>query len=333
GGKISDAIEIFTRINTKGSTLTKDWMLSALTSDEGTDFNLNDNIKDLKQDLRSYGFEYLKRDTVIQCIQNSFGHIYFDTKIEDLARRNDFIDTVDKALKSIYKAVRFLYEELLVVTPKLLPYNNQLIFLTEFFNYFDNPSEQQKNDLKKWFWQTSYANYFTIYSLSKIREAYKLFQGYLLGKSHIILYNDKPNQPFTVASFPNKLAYKGVRSKTLTLFLLNYANQFEKAITVLGDSQALNNIYLYPTDNSAEGVISLLDTDENLELLFLVTNKRAPKNLEIALTEDLYQDDLQKFFLTRDMIGKNKKEVLQIRKELIQKEEKKFVESLGLQYE
>ena len=63
------------------------------------------------------------------------GGIYFDYPIESLVKRNDFIEVTQKALKSTLRAVKFLYENLLVLSNKLLPYHSQLVFLVPFFNY------------------------------------------------------------------------------------------------------------------------------------------------------------------------------------------------------
>ena len=40
GGSIKDAVDIFSRINSKGITISQDWMLSALTSSEDDNFYL-----------------------------------------------------------------------------------------------------------------------------------------------------------------------------------------------------------------------------------------------------------------------------------------------------
>ncbi|MBT3209732.1 MAG: DUF262 domain-containing protein [Bacteroidetes bacterium] len=327
GGKIEDAIEIFTRINSKGSIISPDWMLSALTSNENKDFNLGNLINELIVDLDEFNFGNIKRVLIVQCIQNSFGNIYFDTKIEVLHKRSNFIETTYKTIESIKKAVKFLFEELLVVSNKLLPYNSQLVFITDFFNQIENPSIQQLDILKKWFWQTTYANYFTIYSLSKIREAYELFQKYLQGKTDQILYNDKPNNPFTVIDFPNKIFFGSVRAKALVLFMLNYSHNFKP---INADEDCSLKLRYYIHENSAknklpENVIPLIRN--------VITQKGHQKNLGFTLDEK----DYNKYFLTEAMLTLDKKGdtvgFLKQRKELIIQAERKFVEELNLVYE
>ena len=148
GGSIKDAIDIFSRVNSKGITISQDWMLSALTSSEKEGFNLGEILGNLLLDLKEFNFGDIKRDILLQCIQNSFGKIYFDQKLEDLSDRNDFKDVTYKTVGSIKKAVRFLFEELEVIDRRLLPYNNQLIFITYFFNKIDHPNDCNLKMLK-----------------------------------------------------------------------------------------------------------------------------------------------------------------------------------------
>jgi len=336
GGEIEDAVEIFTRINSKGSVITPDWMLSALTNNEQKDFNLGKIINDLLNDLKFYNFGDIKRELIVQCIQNSFGKIYFDTKIKDLLKRKDFDTITYKTVDSIKKAVEFVYTELSVVNSKLLPYNNQLIFITDFFNQFENLTTNQKDELKKWFWRTTYANYFTIYSLSKIREAYDQFQLYLEGKSDILLYNDSPEKPFTVIDFPNTINFKSVRAKALTLFLLNYSNDFK--ILNQDNINTLQLLNLFEDRNEdgyfpPEGVVPMIENENNIFLLNEITGTKKPKQLSGFISKEKYSKEFEKFFLTKDMITLSKKDVLSLRKKLIIEKEKNFVLQLGLQYD
>ena len=53
-------------------------MLSALTSSEDDNFNLGEILGNLLLDLREYNFGDIRRDILVQCIQNSFKlHQYF----------------------------------------------------------------------------------------------------------------------------------------------------------------------------------------------------------------------------------------------------------------
>ena len=220
---IEEAVEIFWRVNATGLPISKDWIANALTLSD--DFRLGDEIDNLILELKPYSFNNIKRDIIFQCIQNSFGKIYFDFKIEELVKRKDFANIAIKSIESIKKSVKFLYENLLVFNHKILPYNSQLIFLTAFFNKLKNtePTEIQILELKKWFWVTSYSNYFSIYSLSNQRKAFEQFNLFVNNEKVSPIFNDKVNLKFSTLNFPEKTFMGSVRSKALTLFMINYA--------------------------------------------------------------------------------------------------------------
>lgn len=331
GGDIEKAVNIFSRVNSKGSPISKDWMVSALTSNEEKDFNLGDLIDNLMDELSVYNFQDLKREVVLQCIQNSFGKIYYDLAIEDLIKRNDFIKKAKQTIKSIKEAIKFLFEELYVLERKLLPYNNQLIFITYFFNEVDKeasiyPSQLEK--LKKWFWITTYANYFTIYSISKRRKAFEQFKLFVAGQITNPVFNDKPKESFTTQDFPEKVFFGSVRSTAFVLFLLNHAHNFKKnnRNKILG----FKLIYLYEGNRLPENLVPLIgfifsrDKDifsaKKIRDLFFLSN-----------IQD-FEPKYKKIFFNKEMIGKTRKEVLHLRKELIIRAEDVFVTGLGLIY-
>lgn len=216
---IEEAVEIFSRLNSKGVDISFDWMVNAL-SYKKNNFKFSDEITKTQRDLKEFGFEKTSRNVLFRCIQSSFGKLYFDqTDIEHLAQRDDFAKTTRETIPFIKKAVQFLHNELHVNKYKYLPYNMQLIFIMEFFRKISNPSEKQINDLKNWFWKTSYSNYFTVNSLTYQRKAYNQFIDYACGASSEIFYDDGEKNPYTTYAFPKKISLGAVRSKALILFL------------------------------------------------------------------------------------------------------------------
>ncbi len=338
GGKVDDAIDIFSRVNSKGSMISKDWMISALTYNSDKGFKLGTEIDNLLEELKLYNFGEIKRELILQCITNSFGKVYFvqmskqDTRqIEQLVKRADFIEVTKKTVGSIKKAIQFLFEELLVIESKLLPSGNQLIFITDFFNQINKPTENQLKKLKEWFWITTYSNYFTMYSLSKQREAYDQFQKFLNGESENPVYNDKPDLPFEVTEFPNKIFFGSVRSKALLLFMLNYFNHFEKVDSQEIDGFKLDYLFYDIKDEKGnfppESAVTVLDT---LQLTF-------PKSKDMSFMLENEKEDYTRYFITEEMRkvffekkGGYQKNILAIRKGIIINAETGFIEKLGL---
>jgi hypothetical protein len=314
-------------------------MLSALTSSEEDNFNLGDLLGNLIADLTEYNFEGISRDVLVQCIANSFGKVYFDQKIEELAKRNDFKEITRKTIEGIKRAVRFLFEELLVIDKRLLPYNNQLIFLTHFFNEIKSPSAKQLQRLKEWFWTTSYSNYFTIYSLSKIRLAYEQFKRFTENENENAIYYDKPNQKFSIADLPNSVSVKSVRSTTFILFLLNYSNSFSSVTSSEIDSLKVS--YLFNGNNSHANSFPLIQhINKSDDKLSIGLKKR--NDMSFVFTDGNFDSYSNLFFLTREMSeifnsSSERKEkedkILEMRLNLIKGYERKFVEKLSIKYD
>lgn len=339
---IQEAVEIFRRVNEKGLPISKDWIVSALTNTD--DFRLGTEIDKLLEDLKIFNFDKLKRDIVFQCIQNSFGKIYFDFKIEDLLKRSDFVETTKKTLTSVRKTVEFLYEYLLVLNNQLLPYNNQFIFLTSFFSSIDTPTDQQIIQLKRWFWFTTYSNYFTIYSLSNQRKAFEQFEKFINGIDEDPIYIDDKNSSFTTQDFPSKIYMGSVRSKALALFMMNYSKGiYEINLAKISadsiESFEIGNLFSIPQrENPSENFVPIIkevyaEKDDLMFFRSLSRGKRANHhnfllkkvNAELFIDEEMVELFEQFSLLDEDRI-------LELRKELIIKAEKQFVNSLDIVY-
>lgn len=344
GGSITEAIDIFQRLNSTGMKMSSDWAISALSFNKDRNFRLGSEIDNLLEDLSIFNFRNLKREIILQCITNSFGGVYFDQfskndnkKLEVLAKRSDFIDITRKTINNIKKAVEFLYEELLVLDSKLLPYNSQLIFISDFFNKVESPSDSQLLALKKWFWITTYSNYFTIYNLSKQRLAYNKFQNFIKDQNENPVYYDSFEENFDTLEFPDKISMGSVRAKALALFMLNFSiknTEILKAKKINYETiEGYRTLKIFTDlDNSnvSENTILVLENSSPKKL------PRQIKNLQDWLIED-YRPELNEYFISTEILEQffmriNDNEILKSRKSQIIEAEKIFVESLGLTY-
>ena len=333
GGLINEAVDIFSRINSKGKPISQDWMLSALTSNERDNFNLGDILGNLKKELKQYNFESIKRDILVQCIQNSFGKIYFDQKIEELAKRKNFKYVTNNTVESIRRAIKFLFEELLVIDRRLLPYNSQLIFLSHFFNEIQNPTQVQLKKLKDWFWVSSYSNYFTIYSLSKIRNAFSEFKKFVKDENYDPIYYDQSIDRFIIAELPKTVSFKSVRSTSFLLFLLNYSNNFNKIDSEDIDSFELN--YLFKNFKIHSGVFPVMkyvnQTSHSLPFPY-----SKPKEMAYLFELNNFSSFANNYFLNEEIrhLYEQKKYNLAIEKrmQLIKSAESQFVEKYKIIY-
>lgn len=342
GGTIKDAVDIFSRLNSRGEIISDYWKVSALSFNKERNFRFGSEVDALFEQLKKYNFstdeadKKTKRELILQCVLNTFEDdtFYFDSAnttqaLEELAGKEKFVDVSRKAFINIEKAVKFFHNELLVINSKLSPYNGQLIFITDFFNKIESPTSIQLESLKKWFWITTYSNYFTIYNLSKQRLAYQEFRAFIKDKNHNPIFYDNKEQTFETLTFPKKIEMGSVRSKSLALFMLQHQVKGEKL-----DVNLVNGYKTYKLFNEIEGNANI---SENTILVIEDGTYQIPKSQK-DLSDWLISDvDQSKFFIDTDMkiAFKNdasKESILAMRRKLIIEAEKSFVESFNLRY-
>jgi hypothetical protein len=195
--RVEEAVEIFWRVNAKGQPISKDWIVNALSN--RSDFRLSNEIDNLLEKVKIYNFRDDKREVLVNCIFSSFGKIYYDVDSIKLVKNSveNFIHGTRKSLINIEKAIQFLFNECYVIDSRTLPSQFQLIFITEFFNVIETPSQVQREELKKWFWFTTYSNYFTIYNApSKQRTIFEQFKNYFLGSGRELIYKERDDSTF-----------------------------------------------------------------------------------------------------------------------------------------
>ncbi len=338
GGNLKMAVEIFSRLNSRGQPVSDDWKVSALSYDKDSGFRLGTEIDQLFKQLKKYNFfidkndRKNKRKIILQAITNSFGEIYFDTlkkndqsTLEKLAERDDFVNNTHKTFKAIKQTAKFLYKKLNVLNSKLIPYNNQFVFITDFFYKLENPTKKQLKELQNWFWITTYSNYYTRYNLSKQRLAYDQFQAFIKDENQSPVFYDR-DEPFDALEFPDKITMGSVRSKALALFMLNY--QIKNTNIDKKTAKRIDSFKLFKNmDNISENTILVITKDKP-------NNYHILKDLSVWLNSD---SDCSNYFVTDEMKNKysndaSSSEILKLRRKLIIQKEKEFVESLKIKY-
>lgn len=318
GADLSDAVNIFSRINSKGTDISFDWMVNALSYNENFQFAYE--IDTIKENLLVYNFGSISRNTIFRCYQSAFDDkLYIDqTNIEALATRPDFSSVVKAVSPCIIKAVEFLYNEMNVIEYKLLPYNIQLVFIMMFFKLLPTPNAKQLNDLKQWFWITTYSNYFTIYSLANQRKAFAQFLLYLRGKTNEIVYYDDKSIPFKTMPFPSTIILSGVRSKALILFELKYCREY------INDYLAKTGLFLHKINSQERNM------PENIIPFCSIKEKES-----VISNDKLWEMENEKEVVTKYFLPSKSIDVrlfLEKRKEKLIQAEKGFVETLGIDY-
>lgn len=214
---INEAVDIFSRVNSKGTEISFDWMVNALSY--SSNFRFADRIDALIDELSEYNWSGINRNTIFRCVQSSFGKLYIDqTKIEDIAKRTDFAEVCKHSLHAVKNAVEFLYKRLHLVDSTLLPYGTQLVLISLFFMKKTAPTEKQLSDLENWFWKSTYSSFFTVNSLAFHRKAYDQMMSYLKEETTDLFYGDVAE--YAVPPLPDTITMGSVRAKAFVLYIL-----------------------------------------------------------------------------------------------------------------
>jgi uncharacterized protein with ParB-like and HNH nuclease domain len=318
---VDEAVEIFWRVNKKGIQISKDWIVNALT--KTNDFSLKLELDSLYENLEIYNFKEVNRELIFNCIQSSFGKLSFDVDVVSLIKddKNKFIDQSKKTISSIKRAVSFLFNQVFVIDSKLLPTNWHLIFITEFYNILEQPKPEQLEELKKWFWFTTYSNYFTVNSPSKRARAFQQFRDYLFGYEVDIIYIENKEIEFQVSKYkPSN--FGSVRFCANVLFQLSQTKENITPETCLGfssvkliesEKEDLANIIYKPI--MVNDVLLNYQGKKHTSLQFLLSNEFRGQFLELFITDEM-----------RDLHAQKKnKELLKIREKLIKEREEEFI--------
>jgi hypothetical protein len=166
--ELTEAVEIFARLNSKGQAMSADQMVSALMYRQGEDdrqFDLAAEIDLLVEQLGETGFGDVDRTTVLRAILANLDEDIYRTEWTRLARgRRDELLTklrggVAHTAESLNLAVNFLQAEGVQIG-RLIPYAMQLVVLSGFFDAAPQPSSRHLDLLRKWFWVSSFSGWF-----------------------------------------------------------------------------------------------------------------------------------------------------------------------------
>ena len=182
---IDSAIEVFTRINTGGQTLTLFEIMSAKTYDEEQNFDMQDRFQKLLKELQSNSKYNTISSTVIL---NVLGLILSKNKEckrkvvlqLDKQRIIDIWDDVISALKDSIDYFRSVYR---IPVSTLLPYDALLVPFTYFFYHQkENPKGEQIKYLEEFFWRISLSYRYSSSTESKLAQDIKRIDQILNGE-------------------------------------------------------------------------------------------------------------------------------------------------------
>ena len=207
------ATKSFKRINSGGTRLGDFDMVRALTW--RSSFDLREQVADLSERLRDIGWHHLTRETILNVMKAIAGMDLYRTSIEDISQ---YVSSSPALFQDTEEAIRamaaFLAERCDIHGLKTLPYMYQCVLIAMV--HADGPalSEVQLKALERWFWLTSYTQYFSGISEARLARTMK----------HLQTLRDTDFDP-RPPRLPNKVVeldrfqFNWVRSKLLALLM------------------------------------------------------------------------------------------------------------------
>jgi len=157
---IKEVCPIFERINSSGTQLNVfDLMVAATWSD---DFDLNDQISKIRESTKLKDFDEIDNRIYLKIMASvaDIGSKEHDVmKLRELSAEN-LVKLAEKVQESVEKAVDFLSTGLSVPSDAFLPYQYQLVVYSYFFSKVRNPTVDQINVLKRFFWQSGFSEHY-----------------------------------------------------------------------------------------------------------------------------------------------------------------------------
>ncbi|MGY4909305.1 DUF262 domain-containing protein [Micromonospora aurantiaca (nom. illeg.)] len=224
---LSEAVEIFARLNSKGQAMSADQMVSALMyrqSGSNAGFDLASKIDSLSSQLGEVGFGEVDRTTILRSVLANLDEDIYRTDWTRLAgsKRNELLpglrQGVERASRSLDKAVEFL-KGLGVGTSRLLPYTMQLAVLSAFFDKCSSPGGEQLAFLRRWFWVSSFSGWFGGANPSRVNALVSEFRRVVAVAAPERL--DNFDMDAVSLPFPATFDMRSARTRTLLLVMLS----------------------------------------------------------------------------------------------------------------
>jgi len=182
---IDSAIEVFTRINTGGQTLTLFEIMSAKTYDEEQNFDMQDRFQKLLKELENSSKYNTISSTVIL---NVLGLILSKNKeckrkVVLQLNKQRIIDVWDDVISALKDSIDYFRSVYRIPVSALLPYDALLVpFSYFFYHQKENPKGNQIKYLEEFFWRLSLSYRYSSSTESKLAQDIKRIDQILNGE-------------------------------------------------------------------------------------------------------------------------------------------------------
>ena len=154
---IDSAIEVFTRINTGGQTLTLFEIMAAKTYDEQQIFDMQAKWGAFIEELKDIKYEGISSTVVLSVLSLVLSRTK-ECKRKTILTLNkqDIIDTWESVISALKNSIDYFRTTYRIPVSQLLPYDSLLVPFSYFFYHNkDKPQGQQRKYLEEFFWRMS----------------------------------------------------------------------------------------------------------------------------------------------------------------------------------
>lgn len=195
---IDSAIEVFTRINTGGQTLTLFEIMSAKTYDESQVFDMTAKWGAFIKSLKDIKYDGISNTVVLSILSLVLSRTKECKRKTILTLdKQAIIDTWDGAISAIENSIDYFRTTYRIPVSQILPYDSLLVpFAYFFYHKKDKPDGTQKKYLEEFFWRISLSYRYSSASESKLAQDIKRIDIILKGErpdySDVKVYLDSP---------------------------------------------------------------------------------------------------------------------------------------------
>ncbi len=173
--EIDSAIEVFTRINTGGQTLTLFEIMSAKTYDESQEFDMQVKWSEFIKKLQDKKYEGVSSSIILSLLSLILSKTKeCKRKIILKLDKQEIVDTWDEAISALEHSIDYFRTSYGIPVSQLLPYDALLVPFAYFFFYNKNkPNSEQRKYLEEIFWRVSLSSRYSSATESKLAQDIK----------------------------------------------------------------------------------------------------------------------------------------------------------------
>lgn len=181
---IDSAIEVFTRINTGGQTLTLFEIMSAKTYDEPQKFDMQVKWDDFIKELREIKYEGVSSSVVLSLLALLLSRTKECKRKTILSLdKQAIIDSWDGVISALKDSVDYFRTTFRIPVSQLLPYDSLLVpFAYFFYQNKGKPNADQRKYLEEYFWRMSLSFRYSSSTESKLAQDIKRIDQILAGQ-------------------------------------------------------------------------------------------------------------------------------------------------------